>query len=63
LGAVVGLAHRTLLVVAAHVVYLEHRAVLEFAGHDERTFVRDCRSLYRTVLATPRVRASDLSRS
>jgi hypothetical protein len=64
-GAVVGLAHRTLLVMAAYVVYREHRAVLEFAGHNERTFVRDCRSLYRTVLATSRVRASanDLSRS
>ena len=63
LGAVAGLAHRTLLVVAAHVVYREHRAVLDFAGHDARTFVRDCRSLYRTVLATPRASASDLSRS
>ena len=63
LGAVVGLAHRSLLVVAAHVVYREHRAVLDFAGHDARTFVRDCRSLYRTVLATPRASASDFSRS
>jgi hypothetical protein len=47
----VELSHRTLLTAAACVVYREHRAVLEFAGHDARSFVRDCRSLYRTVLA------------
>ena len=44
----------------------EHRAVLEFAGHDARSFVKDCRSLYRTVLAAKRARAaqrSDFSRS
>ena len=65
LRAAVELAHRTLLTVAAGVVFREHRAVLEFAGHDARSFVRDCRSLYRTVLAAPRARASvsDLSRS
>ena len=50
LRAVVGLAHRTLLAIAARVVFREHRAVLEFAGHDTRSFVKDCRSLYRTVL-------------
>jgi len=59
LRAIVGLAHRTLLVIAARVVFREHREVLEFAGHDADSFVRDCRSLYRTVLAAPRVRAAD----
>jgi hypothetical protein len=65
LRAVVGLAHRTLLLIAARVVFREHREVLEFAGHDAGSFVRDCRSLYRTVLAAPRVRAAgqNLSRS
>jgi hypothetical protein len=65
LRAMVGLAHRTLLVVAAHLVYREHRAVLEFAGHDALSFVRDCRSLYRTVLAGDGVRAigAGISRS
>jgi len=51
LRALVELAHRTLLAIAARVVFREHRAVLEFAGHDARGFVKDCRSLYRTVLA------------
>jgi hypothetical protein len=65
LRGLVALAHRSLLSVAARVVFREHRAVLEFAGHDAGTFVRDCRSLYRTVLAAPRERvaASGLSRS
>jgi len=48
--AAVELAHRTLLAVASRVVFREHRAVLEFAGHDARSFVKDCRSLYRTTL-------------
>jgi len=55
--AAVELAHRMLLAVAARVVFREHRAVLEFAGHDARSFVGDCRSLYRTVLAPPGTRA------
>jgi hypothetical protein len=65
LRVAVELAHRALLSVTARVVFREHRAVLEFAGHDARSFVKDCRSLYRTVLAAPRVRAcaEDLSRS
>ena len=50
LRALVALAHRTLLAIAARVVFREHRTVLEFAGHDSRSFVKDCRSLYRTVL-------------
>ena len=54
----VEIAHRTLLAIAARVVFREHRAVLEFAGHDARSFTRDCRSLYRTVLAAPPVRAA-----
>jgi len=63
--SMVGLAHRTLLAVAARIVFREHRSVLEFAGHDAHSFVTDCRSLYRTVLTAPRARAgaSDLSRS
>jgi hypothetical protein len=44
-------AHRALLAIAASVVFREHRAVLVFAGHDARSFRKDCRSLYRTVLA------------
>lgn len=44
-------AHRGFLAITAHIVYREHREVLEFAGHDARSFRRDCRSLYRTVLA------------
>jgi hypothetical protein len=65
LRAAVELAHRTLLAAAARVVFREHRKVLEFAGYDARDFRRDCASLYRTVLAAPRVRAADpgLSRS
>jgi hypothetical protein len=52
----VELAHRTLLAIAARVVFREHRSVLEFAGYDLRGFRRDCTALYRTVLAVPRVR-------
>jgi hypothetical protein len=65
LRVAVELAHRALLIIAARVVFREHRAVLEYAGHDAGSFVRDCSSLYRTVLAAPRVRlaADDLSRS
>jgi len=50
-------AHRTLLAITARVVFREHRAVLEFAGHDARSFVKDCRALYRTVLAAKCARA------
>jgi hypothetical protein len=63
--AAVELAHRTLLAAAASVVFREHRSVLEFAGHDRKSFRRDCASLYRTVLAAGRARAGSegLSRS
>jgi hypothetical protein len=61
----VELAHRTLLAGATRVVFREHRAVLEFAGHDAKSFRKDCASLYRTVLAAGRTRAGreGLSRS
>ncbi|HEY6124760.1 MAG TPA: hypothetical protein VIV63_08920 [Steroidobacteraceae bacterium] len=49
--AVVDWAHRSLLGIAARVVFREHRKVLGFAGYDARSFGKDCRSLYRTVLA------------
>jgi hypothetical protein len=51
LRALVERAHRVFLGVTARVVFREHRAVLECAGHDARGFMRDCLSLYRTVLA------------
>jgi hypothetical protein len=65
LGATVGVAHRTLLALASRVVYREHRAVLEHAGYNRRSFVKDCGSLYRTVLASDgaRTRAAALNRS
>jgi hypothetical protein len=44
-------AHRSFLAITARIVFREHRAVLEYAGHDAQTFRRDCLSLYRTVLA------------
>jgi rubrerythrin len=50
-------AHRVFLGITARVVFREHRAVLEFAGHDARGFRRDCLSLYRTVLAGDGARA------
>jgi hypothetical protein len=58
-------AHRTFVAVTARLVFREHRAVLEFAGHDVRSFVSDCRSLYRTVLAAQRARhgTASLNRS
>lgn len=63
--ALVDTAHRTLLWAAARVVFHEHRPVLEFAGYRARSFVRDCRALYRTVLAAEGARAGagGLSRS
>jgi hypothetical protein len=65
LRALVTLAHRTLLATASRVVFREYRAVLAFAGHDARNFVRDCLSLYRTVLAGDGARAiaTGISRS
>lgn len=57
LRALVERAHRVFLGVTARVVFREHRAVLEFAGHDARGFRRDCLSLYRTVLAGDGARA------
>jgi hypothetical protein len=49
--ALVERSHRAFLGIAARIVFREHRAVLEFAGHDAKSFTRDCQSLYRTVLA------------
>lgn len=49
--ALVERAHRAFLGITARIVFREHRRVLEFAGHDARSFHRDCESLYRTVLA------------
>lgn len=51
LRALVEGLHRGFLSVTAGIVFREHRAVLEFAGHDARGFRRDCLALYRTVLA------------
>lgn len=63
--ALVALAHRALLAAVTLVVFREHRSVLEFAGHDAKSFRKDCASLYRTVLAANRARAASagLSRS
>jgi hypothetical protein len=63
--ALVGYAHRALLSIAAWIVYREHQSVLAFAGHDARSFLKDCRSLYRTVLAGggARANAAGFSRS
>jgi hypothetical protein len=44
-------AHRDFLGLTARIVFRGHRAVLEFAGYDARSFRRDCLALYRTVLA------------
>ena len=44
-------AHRAFLAITAHIVFREHRSVLGYAGHDARSFRRDCLALYRTVLA------------
>jgi hypothetical protein len=49
--ALVEWAHRGFLAITARIVFREHRSVLEFAGHDARSFRRDCLTLYRTVLA------------
>ncbi len=49
-------AHRAFLAITAHIVFREHRSVLEFAGHDARSFRRDCLALYRMVLAGAGVR-------
>jgi hypothetical protein len=49
--AAVEWAHRAFLSVTARIVFREHRTVLRFAGHDPRSFRRDCLALYRTVLA------------
>jgi hypothetical protein len=50
LRRVVDLAHRTLLVVTARIVFHDHRRVLEHVGYDARGFVRDCRAIYRMVM-------------
>jgi hypothetical protein len=43
--------HRGFLWITATIVFRDHRAVLEYAGHDATSFRRDCLALYRTVLA------------
>jgi hypothetical protein len=55
--ALVECANRALLSVAARLVYREHQGVLAFVGHDARSFLQVCRSLYRTVLAAGGARA------
>jgi hypothetical protein len=57
--------HRVFLNFTARIVFREHRAVLAFAGHDAKSFRKDCASLYRTVLAAGSMRAGreGLSRS
>jgi hypothetical protein len=49
--ALIGRAHRAFVGITARIVFREHRAVLEFAGHDAASFRRDCLALYRTVIA------------
>lgn len=58
----VEIAHRTLLVVSARIVFFDHRLVLEHVGYDARTFRRDCQAIYRMVMRNgvyrPRARDS-----
>lgn len=42
--------HRALLTVSALIVYLDHRRVLKHVGYHPRSFVRDCRAVYRMVM-------------
>jgi hypothetical protein len=46
----VELLHRTLLSVAARVVFHDHRGVLRYVGYTPRTFRRDCQAIYRMVM-------------
>jgi hypothetical protein len=50
LRRLVELAHRTLIVVSARIVFHDHRRVLEHVGYDARTFRRDCQAIYRMVM-------------
>jgi len=52
------LAHRMLLVAAAGVVWLTHRAVLRQGGHDARSFLRACRAQYAFYLEPVAVSAA-----
>jgi hypothetical protein len=62
LRRLVELAHRTLLVVSARIVFFDHRRVLKHVGYDTRTFRRDCQAIYRMVMRNgmyrPRARDS-----
>ncbi len=62
LRRLVELAHRTLLVVSARIVFFDHRRVLQHVGYDARTFRRDCQAIYRMVMRNgmyrPRARDS-----
>jgi hypothetical protein len=57
LRSLVERAHRAFLAITARIVFRDHRAVLEFAGHDSTSFQRDCQALYRMVLAANGARA------
>jgi hypothetical protein len=46
----VAFLHRTLLAIAARIVFHDHRRVLEYVGYDGRTFARDCQAIYRMVM-------------
>jgi hypothetical protein len=50
IGTLVELLHRTLLSVAARVVFHDHRRVLRHVGYTPRSFRRDCASIYRMVM-------------
>jgi len=43
-------AHRVLLTGSALIVYFDHRRVLKHVGYGPRSFVRDCRAVYRMVM-------------
>ena len=53
--------HRVLLTASALIVYFDHRRVLKHVGYQPRSFVRDCRAVYRMVMhgRTYRPRARD----
>jgi hypothetical protein len=42
--------HRLLLTFSALIVYFDHRPLLRHVGYEPRSFVRDCRAVYRMVM-------------
>jgi hypothetical protein len=50
LRRLVEVAHRLLLTCSALIVYYDHRRVLKHVGYEPRSFVRDCRAVYRMVM-------------